>query len=241
MHVVRCEDAEQWAATVASRFIDALAANPELRVCLTTGLTPLPAYARIVDAVSAGHASFARADVFLLDEFGGVPSDAHGRCDVILRRSLLDYVDLPEAGYHRPDADAADVEVMCRRYDALIDGRLDLTLLGLGTNGHVGMNEPGSAPDSPTRRVALAPETTAASARYFGAIELPTWGVTVGLAGLLASSAVWLLATGEAKAEIVRQILEEAPTTARPASLLQYHDDCWLFVDEAAASRLTPA
>jgi glucosamine-6-phosphate deaminase len=241
MQVVHCGDEEGWVSTVAARFVEYLAAHPQAKLCLATGLTPLPVYARIADSVSAGLASFTEAEVFLLDEFGGVAPDAEGRCDAMLRRGLLNHVDLLAARYHRPVPEAPDLETMCRAFDATIAGSLDLALLGLGTNGHIGMNEPGSSPDSRTRRVDLDPETIKASARYFGSGPLPTWGVTIGLGPLLASRTVWLLATGERKAEIVRAIVEEPPTTDRPASLLRAHPDCWLFVDAAAASRLTRA
>jgi glucosamine-6-phosphate deaminase len=156
----------------------------------------------------------------------------------MLHRSLLNHVDLPGSRYHRPDLGRPDLETMCREYDAKIGRSFDLTLLGIGPNGHVGMNEPGSPPRSPTRRVELDPQTTRASVRYFGSGPLPTWGVTIGMGPLLASRTVWLLATGEDKAEIVRQIAEEPVTTERPASLLQDHPDCCLFVDAAAGSRL---
>jgi glucosamine-6-phosphate deaminase len=238
MHLVRCTDEESLASAVAARFVEYLAAHPHARVCLATGLTPLPVYARIADSVSAGLASFQGAEVFLLDEFGGVSPEAEGRCDAMLRRGLLNHVDLPPSRYHRPVPEAADLEEMCRSFDATIRRALDLTLLGIGTNGHIGMNEPGSSPDSPTRRVDLDPETTAASARYFGNGPLPTWGVTIGLGPLLASRKVWLLATGERKAAIVREIVEQAPTIDRPASLLRDHPECHLFLDAAAASLL---
>jgi glucosamine-6-phosphate deaminase len=130
------------------------------------------------------------------------------------------------------------MEGMCRAYEAAIDNRLDLTVLGIGTNGHIGMNEPGTPTDSRTRRVALAPETTRAAARYFGADQLPTWGVTLGLATLLASGEIWLLATGEAKADAIRAAVRGWVSADLPASLLQTHDNCLLFADAAAAARL---
>jgi glucosamine-6-phosphate deaminase len=159
----------------------------------------------------------------------------------MLRDALLDRVDLPPGQYHRPVPEADDLEAMCAAYEASIAPGLDLTLLGLGTNGHIGMNEPGTAPTSVTRRVELAPDTIAASARYFGEGPLPTWGVTIGLAALLASREVWLLATGVRKADIVRDILLQPVSVERPASLLRSHPHCRLFLDAAAASKLPPS
>lgn len=238
IQVVRYGSPEAWAEGVAARVLEFLAARPAARLCLPTGLTPVPVYDRIVEGVRGGAASFAQAHVFLLDEFGGVAPDSPGRCDVSLRRSLLDHVDLPPGRYHRPVPEAPDLEAMCRAYDAALGGGLDLAILGIGTNGHIGMNEPGSPADSPTRRVDLAPETTRAAARYFGDGPLPAWGVTIGLGPLLASRAVWLLATGASKATIVRAILLEPVSADRPASLLRRHPACSLFLDDAAAADL---
>jgi glucosamine-6-phosphate deaminase len=232
------DDLEQWSAHVAGELVRTLAGRPSLRLCLPTGATPTEIYARVVAAVAAGALSFRDAEVFLLDEFGGVPVDADGRCDVMLRRALIDHVDLPPARYHRPIPEAADVAAMCAEYDRAIGDGLDLTLLGIGANGHVGMNEPGSSYDSATRRVTLAPETIRAAARYFGAVPPPTWGVTIGLGPLRASREIWLLAAGEGKAAIVRDVLLLPVSAERPASLLRTHPNCTFFVDGAAASRL---
>ncbi|MEO5821949.1 MAG: glucosamine-6-phosphate deaminase [Vicinamibacteraceae bacterium] len=239
IHVVRYESPDVWAEHVAARFASFLADQPTTRVALPTGATPEPVYAGIVEAVRAGIASFRQAHVFLLDEFGGVPPDAKGRCDVMLHRALLDHVDLAPRNYHQFDPEAADVDAMCAAYDASLKQPLDLVMLGIGRNGHVGMNEPGTSPDSPTRRVELAPSTTQASARYFGeGAALPTWGITLGLTAILAARTIWILATGEGKADIVRDVLLEPVSASRPASLLRGHPDCWFFLDAAAASKL---
>ena len=239
IHVVRYESPQAWAEHVAARFAAFLADQPTARVVLPTGATPEPVYAGIVEAVRAGITSFRRADVFLLDEFGGVPPDAKGRCDVMLHRALLDHVDVDPRRYHKLDPEAPDVEAMCAGYDASLKPSVDLMMLGIGRNGHVGMNEPGTSPESNTRRVELAPSTTQASVRYFGeGAALPTWGITIGLAQILAARTIWILATGEGKADIVRDVLLEPVSATRPASLLRGHPDCWFFVDAAAASNL---
>jgi glucosamine-6-phosphate deaminase len=239
IHVVRYDSHQAWADHVAARFAALLADAPTARMALPTGATPDPVYAGIVESVKAGIASFRRSHVFLLDEFGGVPADAKGTCNNMLRRALVDHVDLPPAHYHRFDPEADDIPAMCAAYDASMGGPLDLMMLGIGRNGHVGMNEPGTSPDSPTRRVELAPSTTQASVRYFGeGAQLPTWGVTIGLAGILASRTIWMIASGESKADIVRDVLLEPVSAQRPASVLRGHANCWFFLDAAAASKL---
>jgi glucosamine-6-phosphate deaminase len=227
---------DAWADLVAGRVLERLTANPGLRLCLPTGLTPVPVYDRLAAAVAAGTASFARAEVFLLDEFGGVAPDNPGRCDQMLRHAFVSRIDLPEARFHRFTLDA-DVAEECRRYEALVGEGCDLALLGIGTNGHLGMNEPGSAADAPTRRVDLAPSTIAASARYFGrSTDLPTWGVTMGLGTLARSREIWILATGAGKAPIVRDTLRGPVSTAVPSTLLRDHPATTLIADEEAGS-----
>jgi glucosamine-6-phosphate deaminase len=147
-------------------------------------------------------------------------------------------VDLPRQAFDGPDPDATDAERECRRYDAAIGAGFDLVLLGIGLNGHVGMNEPGSAADVPTRRVELTESTIHASARYFQHQDLPRWGLTVGLAQILSSREVWLLAAGDAKAEIVRTTVRGEITRDVPASLLRRHPNCSFFVDAEAGALL---
>jgi glucosamine-6-phosphate deaminase len=234
IRVERLPTSEAWADRVAERMVAALTAQPSLRVCLATGHTPLPVYERLVRAVHADQVSFGDAEVFLLDEFGGVPADADGRCDAMLRRGLLDHVDLPGSRYHLIDTDDPDVAKTSRDYEALSAG-LDLTLLGIGANGHIGMNEPGSAADSVTRRVELSAETQQSAAGYFGGRHAPTWGITLGIGSILRSREIWLLATGPAKKSIVRRLLAEPVSPALPASFLHQHPNCVLFVDAAAS------
>ena len=123
-------------------------------------------------------------------------------------------------------------------YDAAIGDGFDLMLLGIGLNGHLGMNEPGSPVDSPTRRVELERTTIHSSARYFAHQNLPQWGLTVGLKAVLASKEVWLLANGAAKAGIVQQTVGGDISASNPASLLRRHPDCSLFVDADAGALL---
>jgi glucosamine-6-phosphate deaminase len=236
MHLLRFDSDAAWVGGVSALWRDRLRTSRTLSICLPTGLTPLPVYAEMVRSVRARHASFARTTLFALDEFGGLAADDPGRTKHTLRRELLDLVDVPEDACHFLDPDASDVDAHCRRYDQAIAHGFDLVLLGIGANGHLGMNEPASAEDSPTRRVELHGDTIQASARYFSHRNLPRWGLTVGLKAILAANEVWLLATGSAKAEIIRRTLEGPIGPANPASLLRRHPNCWLFVNAEAAA-----
>lgn len=227
---------DAWADLVTRLLVERLRRTPTLRLCLPTGLTPVPIYDRLAAAVARREISLAHATVFLLDEFGGVAPSDPGRCDSMLRRGLLDRVDLPPAQFRGFDL-TGDIERECAAFEAAVGDGCDISLLGIGSNGHIGMNEPGSAPDSITRRVTLAPATITASARYFGRQhDLPTWGVTMGVGTILRSREIWVLATGAGKAAIVSQTLKGPIAADVPASLLRQHAHAVLFADEAAAA-----
>ena len=238
MNVLKFETPGAWARGVAAFWRDRLHTQPDLTICLPTGLTPNPVYDEMAKSVAAGTASFARATVFALDEFGGVAADDPGRTENMLMRNLIAHTDLPRANFHVLRLDGSDVDRECREYDAASGARFDLVLLGIGLNGHLGMNEPGSSAESPTRRVDLHESTIAASARYFEHANLPRWGVTVGMGPILASAEVWILASGPAKAEIVQRTLTGPVTEEVPSSLLRRHPNCSLFVDGESGARL---
>jgi glucosamine-6-phosphate deaminase len=230
--VVRPSD--RFVPDVATRLVDAVRRAPALRVCLPTGATPTPVYA---EAVEAG-LDLSAATVVLLDEFGGLPPDDPARCDVALRRDLLDRLPCPPARLERLDPDADDLDTEVARFDAAVaDGGLGLTVLGLGANGHLGLNEPGTQPDAPTRRVDLH-ATTAAGAGRYGATRPPTFGLTLGMDRILASREIWLVVSGGHKAAILRETLTGPIEAAVPATFLRRHANVTVFADSDAATEL---
>ena len=225
---VRVLPSATWARGVAGAWRDRLSAAPALRLCLPSGATPSPVY-------TAMDGSLAQAEVFLLDEFGGLPVASPGRSETMVRRDLLDHVELPEARFHVPDVDADDLTAACEDYEHRIaDGGLDLALLGLGMNGHIGMNEPGSPADSRTRVVELAPRTREDTRRY-GVEQPPTWGITVGLGTLLEARELWLLVDGRRKRDILDRALNGPVDPSCPASLLRTHSRAVVWVSNTAA------
>lgn len=239
MHLLKCDYISAWTECLASLWCDRLRANPRLRMCLPAGHTPMPVYAAIIAAVERGEVSFRECEVFTLDEFGGLAPDDPGRCTQQLRNSLIDAIDLPSERFHFIRTEAADLAAECRQYDVAVGHGFDLTLLGIGLNGHLGMNEPGTLLGSTTHAAELHASTVAASRRYLTHAHAPTWGVTVGLKHLLESKEVWLLACGANKAEIVRRTLEGEITAEVPSSLLRRHPNCCLIVDSAAGAALS--
>lgn len=238
MNILKFDSEEAWVDGVASLWRDRLRANPRLRMCLPSGHTPNKIFAAMGRSVKARQISFQEAEIFCLDEFGGLAPDDQGRCANMLKHYLLSHIDLPEEHFHRIDIDAPDLAKVCREYDRAIEPGFDLTLLGLGLNGHLGMNEPSSAADSPTRRVELAATTVASSAKYLAHSNLPTWGVSVGLKQLLASKELWLLANGGAKAEILKLVVKGPVGEAVPATLLRRHPRSFVMVDAQAGQEI---
>ena len=225
-------DDDRWAEGVTERWAAYMEERPAARLCLPTGETPRPLYAR-----SAPSIDFAQATVFLLDEFGLPPGDP-ARCDAMLQRDFLAGLTQPPARLYTLDVQAADLEGDCRRFEDLIDhGGLDLTLLGLGGNGHVGLNEPGTTADAPTRVVHLTSATKAAAARYGSDLQ-PEWGMTLGLRPILDSREIWLLVTGSNKAAILERMLNGPIGPDLPASYLRNHPNVVVLADRSAAGAL---
>jgi glucosamine-6-phosphate deaminase len=238
MNLLQFDSEAAWSGAVCSLWRDRLRRAPDMKMCLPSGATPSVIYAEMARSVAAGLVSFAHATVFVLDEFGGLAADDPGKTAATLRRQLIDRVDLPPRAFRVLDPDHPDLARHCADYDKAIGAGFDLVLLGIGRNGHVGMNEPGSPLDGATRRVDLHPDTIQSSARYFAHGNLPRWGLTVGLGTMLASKEVWVIANGAAKSEIIRRTVRGAIVPSNPASLLRRHPNCSLFVDDPAASML---
>ena len=224
-------DYDQWADRVAQRWATIMQRNRAARLCLPTGETARPVY-----AVAASVMDLDAATVFIPDEFDLPPGDP-ARCDEMIQHDLLNLLTHQPKAVHGLDPAAQDPDAECRRFASLVaDGGLDLTLLGLGGNGHLGLNEPGTPADAPTRVTRLASSTTEAASRY-GADAQPNWGMTLGMEEIIDSDEVWLLVTGSHKADILDRTLNGPIGPDVPATYLREHPNAVVFADRAAASR----
>ena len=176
-----------------------------------------------------------------LDEWVGIGQEVFGSCREFLDRHLFKPLGIPEAQIHFFNGVATNLDAERARAEALVaqHGRIVISVLGIGTNGHLGLNEPGSDPELRSQVTTLAPSTIAAAKDYFDGPQTVTQGITLGLKTLLESEHVFLLASGRGKAEIIRQTVEGPVTRDVPASFLQSHTGCQLFLDTDAASALT--
>lgn len=227
-----------WAGRAAEALAARLRDRPHARLCLPTGDTPRPVYRALVELARRGEAPFDGAELIALDEYLGLPPDDPARADVSLRRDLIDALSPGPAAFHAIDADAPDPEAEARRHDAVAAEGIDLAVLGLGVNGHVGLNEPGSPADSPTRVVTLAAESRAVATGRYGASAPPTRGITLGLGRLLAAREVWLLVAGAHKAAPLARAIVGPEGSDCPASFLRRHPRYRVFADASAAALL---
>jgi glucosamine-6-phosphate deaminase len=241
MNVHVYPNVEQLNASAAQLFVQLLQEQPDAVLGLATGGTPVEIYSQIRSAYQRGEISFSRATSFNLDEYVGLPADHPQTYRSYMNANLFDHIDLPARRANIPDGNSANLEEECARYESLIEaaGHIDLQLLGLGHNGHIGFNEPAQELCSRTHTAALEPETREANARYFASIdEVPTQAITMGIGSIMKSRRIVLVVKGADKAEAVKQALLGPITTQCPASLLQIHPNLIVMLDEAAAQQL---
>jgi glucosamine-6-phosphate deaminase len=230
------------ARALAHRVAAALTADPRLVLGLPTGRTPVRFYHDLASLSEHGHADFSQATTFNLDEFLGVVPEHPASYRSFMNTHLFSRVNLRTERIHFLNGAAPDPIEECARYERAIAavGGIDLQILGLGTNGHVGFNEPASALHARTHRVTLKPETRRSNASLFGGdpSAVPTEALSMGMATILQARSVVLLATGRTKAPCVASLLQGLITPEVPASFLQLHPDVEVMLDEPAASAL---
>lgn len=242
MEVVIQSSAEGLAELAAGAIERLLADKADAVLGLATGSSPLVIYDELVRRHQGGRLSFAAARAFLLDEYVRLPPEHPERYCNVIERTFVDRVDFGAGAVHTPDGNAEDLAGACLDYEAAIEaaGGVDLQLLGIGTDGHIAFNEPGSSMAGRTRIKTLAPQTRIDNARFFGgdADAVPMHCLTQGLGTIMAARHLVLLATGVGKAEAVHQLVEGAVSAMWPATIVQHHPHVSVLIDEAAASRL---
>ena len=211
---------------------------------LATGSTPKTLYAQLVRMHKEENLSFRNVIAFNLDEYYPIDNKALQSYNRFMRINLFDHVDINPANIHIPNGEIKkeDIKAHCQHYEKMIEdaGGIDLQILGIGNNGHIGFNEPGSSIHSRTRLITLDNSTRIANAYEFANIsEVPRLAITMGIGTILRSKRIILMAWGPAKAPVLKKAVEEDATEIVPASLLQNHDNVTFVVDDAAAAELT--
>jgi len=235
--------AQAVARELAARIAHSLRKKPALVLGLPTGRTPLLLYAELARLAAAGAVDFSAATTFNLDEFYGISPSHRGSYRSFMQRYLFDHVNIDGDRVQFLDGSAASAADEGCRYEKAIDeaGGIDLQILGIGSNGHIGFNEPAAALEARTHLVTLKPETRRSNAELFGGDPeaVPTQALSMGMATILDARSIVLVATGERKAACVEKLVTGSISTQLPASFLQLHGDVDIILDEAAASKLT--
>lgn len=242
MKVIVRDTAAEAAAYAADIVVGLVNDLPQAALCLATGKTMEPLYRRLVSGFRAGRVSFARATAFDLDEYIGIAPDHPGSFQRYLREHFFSRVDFRPENTCLLRGDVTDPDAECQRYEALIraHGGIDLQLLGIGRNGHIGFNEPGSDFASRTRVLTLSESTRLANASEFDGFEtVPTQAMTRGIGSILEARECVLLATGVSKAPAVAAMIESPPDISCPASALQRHPRTTVVLDREAARGVT--
>jgi glucosamine-6-phosphate deaminase len=227
---------------LARRILAALAETPSLVLGLPTGKTPVGFYHELASMAASTHADFSRARTFNLDEFFGIPPVHPGSYRRFMDHHLFSRVNLRPENIQFLDGSAPDPAAECRRYEQAIDdaGGIDIQILGIGTNGHIGFNEPANELHARTHRVTLRPETRRSNAALFGGNpnDVPGEALSMGMATILQARAIVMLATGRSKAACIDKLVNGPITTLLPASFLQVHHCVDIMLDEGAAEML---
>ncbi|KQM29287.1 MULTISPECIES: glucosamine-6-phosphate deaminase [Frigoribacterium] len=241
MEIVIVRDADEVGRVAALKIASVVQRDPEAVLGLATGSSPTGIYASLAARVAAGELDFGRASGFALDEYVGIPLEHPESYASVIERDVVVPLGMDASKVHVPDGRASDVEAAVVEYErAIADaGGIDIQILGIGANGHIGFNEPTSSFASRTRIKTLAPQTRADNARFFDdPSQVPTHCLTQGLGTILDAHEVVLVAQGSSKASAVAGMVEGPLGAMCPGSALQLHRHATIVVDEAAASLL---
>lgn len=241
MNIMKFHNDEDFVQTGASLVASLLQSNPKAVLGLATGSSPIGVYERLVQMYGGGLVSFAKASSYNLDEYVGLPADHPETYRSFMNKHLFSHIDIDLSRTHVPNGSAKDLEAECLAYDQMLEsnGPVDLQILGIGSNGHIGFNEPDAGLSSGTHVVDLLPATREANARFFPSIDdVPRQAITMGVGSILKAKQILLLVRGAEKAEAIRNAVQGPITTQCPASLLQTHPNVVVLLDEGAGQWL---
>ena len=242
MEVVVKPTPEEVSKLAADRIAEVIRRKPRAVLGLATGSTPLRTYKELIRMHREKGLDFSQAVTFNLDEYIGLPKDNNQSYHYFMWENLFKHINILEANVHIPQGMAQDIQQHCIEYEEEIfdHGGLDIQLLGIGSNGHIAFNEPGSSLGSRTRIKTLDEKTRRDNARFFNSIdEVPRYCITMGIGTILEAEKLLLLANGENKADAVMKTVEGPITASIPASAIQLHPNVTVIVDKTASGKLS--
>ncbi|WP_138752448.1 glucosamine-6-phosphate deaminase [Paenibacillus sinopodophylli] len=240
MEIIIFETQQELDTYAASLFINLVNEKPNAVLGLATGSTPIGIYDKIVESYKEHKVSFKEVTTFNLDEYVGINPENDQSYAYYMNQHLFSHIDIPAAQTYLPDGMAADMHEESLRYDTMLAAQpVDIQLLGLGHNGHIGFNEPDVHLSGGTHAVKLKEETREANARFFASMnEVPEYAITMGVGSILKANTLLLVVRGADKAQIVKEALTGPITTSIPASLLQTHARVIVLLDREAGRML---
>ena len=242
MKIIRAKDYQDMSRKAANIISAQVIMKPDCVLGLATGGTPVGTYAQLVDWYNKGDLDFSEVTTVNLDEYRGLPKEHPQSYWYFMNENLFSKVNIDPAKTNLPDGTNLDTAAECARYNGIIHklGGIDLQLLGIGPNGHIGFNEPGEAFELETHCIDLAPTTIEANKRFFDGNEalVPKQAYTMGIKTIMQARKVLVVANGKAKAQAVKDAVTGPVTPACPGSILQLQPDCILVADEEALSLL---
>lgn len=242
MKLIRTKNYRELSEKAASIITEQVRETPSLVLGLATGGTPEGTYQELIRDHKENGTSYSEAVSINLDEYVGLPPDDPNSYHFYMKEHLFNHIDIKNENIHLPSGMAKDLEKECQEYDKLIEGvgGADIQLLGIGTNGHIGFNEPFTPFDVGTHVISLTPSTRAENARFFpDKSHVPTQAITMGIESIMKSKSILLLASGERKAEAIQRLFREDIDESFPASILREHKNVTIIADEDALSLLT--
>ena len=239
MNIIRAKDYQDMSRKAANIISAQIIMKPDCVLGLATGSTPVGTYRQLIEWYEKGDLDFSRVSTVNLDEYRGLTHTDPQSYYYFMQENLFDHVNIDKAATHVPDGTNPDAADACAKHEQIIKslGGIDLQLLGLGNNGHIGFNEPGAAFEKETHLVDLAESTIRANARFFTSIdEVPKQAYTMGIRTIMQAKKILVVVSGESKADIVSRAFFGPVTPEVPASILQMHPDVTVVCDEAALS-----
>lgn len=241
MRILVCKNYEEMSKKAAQMILSQITLKPNSVLGLATGSTPIGMYKNLVDMYNQGIIDFSEVTTFNLDEYYQLPRTNDQSYYYFMNDNLFNHINVRPQNVHIPNGMISDVEAECEKYDSDIklSGGIDIQVLGIGHNAHIGFNEPTISFEKGTHLVDLKESTIEANARFFeSADDVPKKAVTMGIGSIFKAKKIMLLASGEGKAEAIYNTVYGKVTPEVPSSILQFHSDIVLILDEAAASKL---
>lgn len=241
MRIIVCKNYEEMSQRAAQMIAGQINLKPNSVLGLATGSTPEGMYKELIEMYERNLVDFSEVSSFNLDEYYQLPKDNDQSYDFFMRQQLFDHVNIKRENVNLPNGMTTNVEEECANYDKKIEvvGGVDIQVLGIGHNAHIGFNEPSSSFKAGTNLVDLKESTIEANSRNFASIDdVPKKAITMGIGSIMKSKKILLLASGEGKADAIYKTVCGEVTPEVPSSILQFHSDVVLIIDEAAASKL---